>query len=94
MVQKLSQLGNDRPPQQDTIPMVRVCWDELMIFLRDLFKPRTARPYANLSRETITKQEYVKVVQWVIADSCKGELEGVTLNCPTAANFAERWNFY
>ena len=76
----------EEAPQQ-AIPIVRVCWDELFKFLQNLLKPKTARPYVNLDRVTTTKQEYVKVVEWKVASDFKGELEGVTLNCPVVADY-------
>ena len=83
----LSNLLDQEEPPQQPVPITRVCWDELFAFLQNLFKPRAARPYVNLDRVTTTKQEYVKVVEWVVANDFKGELEGVTLNCPDSADF-------
>ncbi|MBA7523823.1 hypothetical protein ES705_15957 [subsurface metagenome] len=81
-----SLLDQEPPPQQE-IPITRVCWDELFAFLQDLFKPKAARPYVNLNRVTTDKQEYVKVVEWVVPSDFKGEIEGVTLNCPVVADY-------
>ncbi|MBA7532982.1 hypothetical protein ES705_25217 [subsurface metagenome] len=80
-------LDQEPPPQQD-IPITRVCWDELFAFLQNLLKPKAARPYVNLDRVTTTKQEYVKVIEWVVANDFKGELEGVAFNCPVIADYA------
>ncbi len=80
-------LGDNKPPEQQKIPIVRVCWDELFNFLTNLFKPKAARPYANINRVTTDKTEYVKVVEWVVPAGFKGELEGVTFNCPVVADY-------
>ncbi|MBA7650254.1 hypothetical protein ES703_58057 [subsurface metagenome] len=80
-------LLDKEPPPQQPIPITRVCWDELFDFLQNLFKPKFARPYVNLDRVTTTKREFVKVVEWVVAADFKGELEGVTLNCPVVADY-------
>lgn len=80
-------LGDNEPKEQQKIPIVRVCWDELFHFLTNLFKPKAARPYANINRVTTDKTEYVKVVEWVVPAGFKGELEGVTFNCPVVADY-------
>lgn len=82
-----SELGLDEPQDQQKIPLVRVCWDELFNFLTKLLKPKAARPYANINRVTTDKDEYVKVVEWVVPAGFKAELEGVTFNCPVVADY-------
>ena len=80
-------LQGDKPPQQD-IPLVRVCWDDLFAFLRDLLKPKLARPYANVKRHTTVGVEYEKVVEWALTEQYRGELEGVSLSCPNSGDYA------
>ncbi|GAJ14533.1 unnamed protein product, partial [marine sediment metagenome] len=50
----MQRLREPETPEQP-LPVVRVCWDELFKFLRDLFHPRAAKAWSvleNLDAET------------------------------------------
>ncbi len=77
VMQRLS----ERPTnEQQPLPLVRVCWDELFKFLRDLFKPRAAKAwtaFGNLDAETVTN--YKKVFEAIVPDSFEGRLNEISL---------------
>jgi hypothetical protein len=66
--------------EQQPLPIVRVCWDELFKFLRDLFKPRAAKAWSvleNLDAETAT--DYKKVFEAIVPDDFEGSLNEISL---------------
>ncbi|MBA7591616.1 hypothetical protein ES708_33776 [subsurface metagenome] len=71
---------SERPTEQQPLPIVRVCWDELFDFLRKLFKPRAAKAWTdlgNLDAETAT--EYKKVFEAIVPDGFEGSLNEISL---------------
>lgn len=77
-----AQLGFDEEvtPQQQQIPVVRVCWDELFAFLRRLFRPIAVKAWTalgNLDAETGT--EYKKVFEATVLDGFVGKLQEISL---------------
>lgn len=79
MVMERLGIRGEAPPQQP-LPVVRVCWDELFEFLRNLFKPRAARAWSalgNLDAETSTN--YKKVFEAIVPDSFEGKLNEISL---------------
>ncbi|MBA7522456.1 hypothetical protein ES705_14575 [subsurface metagenome] len=76
----LEELGlDDKPDQQQPIPIVRICWDDLFSFLRKLFKPRTAKAVTRIYNQSITDTKMIKAIEWIIPDSVQGELSEISL---------------
>jgi len=76
MMQRLS----ERETEQQPLPVVRVCWDELFDFLRKLFKPRAARAWTalgNLDAETSTN--YKEVLKVEVEADFEGLLQDISL---------------
>jgi len=79
MVERLREAGEEIPEQQP-IPLVRVCWDELFNFLRKLFRPKAARAWTelgNLSAETSTN--YKAVFTAKVPAGFEGGLQDISL---------------
>ncbi len=75
----MPRLGEQETEQQP-LPMVRVCWDELFAFLKKLFKPKASKPwtaFGNLDAETSTN--YKKVFEAIVPDSFEGKLNEISL---------------
>jgi len=75
----MPRLKEEKPPEQP-LPVVRVCWDELFRFLRDLFKPRAAKAWTalgNLDASVVT--EYTKVFEAIVPDDFEGSLNEISL---------------
>jgi len=78
VLQRLKELEEPLPEQP--FPIVRVCWDELFRFLRDLFKPRKTRAWSalgNLDAETST--EYKTVFVETVPSDFEGILNEISL---------------
>ncbi|MBA7585224.1 hypothetical protein ES708_27195 [subsurface metagenome] len=70
----------ERPTEQQPLPVVRVCWDELFDFLRKLFRPRASKAWTalgNLDAETSTS--YKKVFEAIVPDGFDGKLNEISL---------------
>ncbi len=70
----------EKETEQQPLPIVRVCWDELFAFLQKLFKPRAAKAWTalgNLPAETTTN--YKKVFEAIVPDSFEGSLNEISL---------------
>lgn len=66
--------------EQQPLPIVRVCWDELFDFLRKLFKPKASKAWTalgNLDAETATN--YKKVFEVVVPSGFEGKLNEISL---------------
>ena len=76
-----SELGLDEhPDQQQPIPVVRVCWDDLFAFLQKLLRPKTAKAWTalgNLHAETSTN--YKQVFKAEVETDFEGILEEISL---------------
>ncbi|MBA7562323.1 hypothetical protein ES708_03975 [subsurface metagenome] len=70
----------ERATEQQPLPVVRVCWDELFDFLRKLFHPKAAKAWTalgNLDAETAT--DYKKVFEAIVPDGFEGSLNEISL---------------
>ncbi|MBA7528839.1 hypothetical protein ES705_21030 [subsurface metagenome] len=70
----------ERQPEQQPLPLVRVCWDELFDFLRKLFRPRASKAwtaFGNLDAET--SPNYKKVFEAIVPDGFEGKLNEISL---------------
>lgn len=70
----------DEETQQQPIPIVRVCWDELFAFLSNLFKPKAVRAWTalnNLDAETGTN--YKEVLKVKVPADFEGSLDCISL---------------
>ncbi|GAJ04079.1 unnamed protein product [marine sediment metagenome] len=77
MMPRLSQ--KETGPEQP-LPVVRVCWDELFDFLRDLFRSKKTRAWTalnNLDAETSTN--YKKVLSVEVESGFEGLLQDISL---------------
>ena len=73
-------LVNQEEPQQQPLPITRVCWDELFTFLRLLFKPKAVKAWTalgNLDAETVT--EYKTVFEAIVPNGFEGILNEIAL---------------
>lgn len=77
VMQRLSERGRN---EQQPLPIVRVCWDELFDFLRKLFKPRAARAWTELgSLPAETTTNYKVVFKAKVPANCEGALQDISL---------------
>jgi len=68
------------PTPEQPLPLVRVCWDELFKFLRDLFRPKAAKAwtaFGNLDASVVTN--YTKVFEAIVPDGFEGRLNEISL---------------
>ncbi len=71
---------SEKKTEQQPLPVVRVCWDELFEFLRSLFHPKAAKAWTalgNLDAETAT--DYKKVFEAIVPDGFEGSLNEISL---------------
>ncbi len=77
VMQRLSQRGTE--PEQP-LPILRVCWDELFEFLRNLFRPRATRAWTGLgSLPAETSTNYKEVLKAKVPDGFEGGLQDISL---------------
>lgn len=71
---------SERKTEQQPLPIVRVCWDELFDFLRRLFRPKAEKAWTavgNLDSET--SQEYKVVLVGLVPDGFTGLLQEISM---------------
>ena len=70
----------ERETEQQPLPVVRVCWDDLFKFLQKLFRPKASKPWTelgNLDASVVTN--YAKVFEAVVPDGFEGKLNEISL---------------
>ena len=75
----LKETGEDEQPQQP-LPIVRLCWDPLFAFIRNLVKRKPTKAWTalgNLHGENST--EYKVVFEAVVEDGFEGLLQDISL---------------
>ncbi|MBA7515802.1 hypothetical protein ES705_07845 [subsurface metagenome] len=76
----MPRLGERETNEQQPLPMVRICWDELFDFLKKLFKPRAARAWTELgSLPAETSTNYKVVFKAKVPADCEGALQDISL---------------
>lgn len=78
-MERLGTSENETPPEQP-LPIVRVCWDELFAFLRQMFRPKATKAWTalgNLPAETST--EYKIVFETKVPSGFEGVLNEISL---------------
>ncbi|MBA7644151.1 hypothetical protein ES703_51888 [subsurface metagenome] len=76
----LPRLSERETTPEQPLPIVRVCWDDLFKFLRDLFHPRAAKAWTllgNLDASVVTN--YTKVFEALVESGFEGVLDMITL---------------
>ena len=76
VTQRLRQAASEEQP----LPILRICWDELFDFLGRVFKLKKVKAWTalgNLDAETAT--EYKKVFEEVVPDEFEGSLNEISL---------------
>ena len=71
---------SERETEEQPLPIVRVCWDELFAFLQKLFHPKAAKAWTvlhHLEAETTTK--YKLVFETKVESGFEGILDMITL---------------
>jgi len=77
-LQKL--LEEEKEPPQQPLPIIRLCWDPLFTFLRNLVKRKPTKAWTalgNLHAETST--DYKAVFEAVVPDGFEGLLQDISL---------------
>ncbi|MBA7661736.1 hypothetical protein ES703_69756 [subsurface metagenome] len=75
--------NNQLPPQQEA-PIVRVCWDDLINFLKGWFAktaPTLEKPIIEINRYSGVLAAWQKVVEWKVTHGSRGELKEISLIC-------------
>lgn len=76
----LEELGLAEANEQQKLPIVRVCWDELFKFLQDLFRSKLAKAwtaFGNLDASVVTV--YTPVFKATVEEGFEGVLEEISL---------------
>lgn len=66
--------------EQQPLPILRVCWDDLFTFLQKLFRPKASKPwtdFGNLDASTVTN--YTKVFEAIVPSGFEGKLNEISL---------------
>ena len=76
-------LDQEEPPPQP-IPITRVCWDDLIVFLKSWFAKATVlhSPIIRLKRYSGSSDQYQELINWKVSVHAKeGKLKGLGIAC-------------
>jgi len=86
MNQRLGLEEEPTPPPQQPAPIVRVCFDDLINFVKKWFPQKAPdvklqRPILVLNRYSGNSSKWQKVVEWQVAEGGEGRLKDLCLWC-------------